>query len=175
MRSKNLGFWIVAYLFLTAGLSIPSNARAGVDVNIGINLAPPAYVINEPPPVVVVPGSYVYFVPGIQMDILFYRGHWYRPYEGRWYRGGGYNGPWHHISPRGVPAAILQLPPDYRRAGHSYRSIPYGQMERNWRTWERERHWDRHEARRNREKGREYNEYGGRERGYHGRGRDSDY
>ncbi len=175
MRSKKLGFWIAAYFFLTAGLLISSNARAGAGVNIRINLAPPAYVINEPPPVVVVPGSYVYFVPGIQMDILFYHGSWYRPYEGRWYRGGGYNGPWHHISTRGVPSAILHLPPDYRRTRRAYGSIPYGQMEKNWRTWERERRWDKRETRRNMEKGAEYGEYGGGEHGHHGRGRDRDY
>jgi hypothetical protein len=160
MRTKNLAFCVAAGLVLAAGMWVPSNARAGVNVNIGINLAPPAYVIHEPPPVVVIPGSYVYFVPGIQLDILFYRGDWYRPYEGRWYRGRSYNGPWQHISAPRVPSAILHLPPDYRRARHAYRSIPYGQMERNWRTWERERYWDRREMRHDREKGREDNEYG---------------
>lgn len=168
MRSGNPVFW-AAGLFLAAALLIPLNARAGINVNIGINLSPPAYVIHEPPPVDVIPGSYVYFVPGIGVDILFYHGYWYRPYEGRWYRGRGYNGPWYHVAAHRVPSVVLHLPPDYRHARHAYRSIPYERMRRNWRRWEKERYWDRREAGRNGGHGGDDNGYGRGEHGGHHR------
>ncbi|MEJ2695910.1 MAG: hypothetical protein P8013_04610 [Candidatus Sulfobium sp.] len=167
MISKHFVPRIVGILLLAAGMAVPLDAYAGVNVNIGINLAPPAFIIHEPPPVAVIPGSYVYFVPGIRVDILFYRGYWYRPYRGRWYRGSGYNGPWHHIEIRRIPQAIRHLPPDYRHSRHTSRSIPYSRMKKNWRKWEREGYWDRREVRR----GGERRRYDDRDRGrnYDGR------
>jgi hypothetical protein len=171
MRSKNVLFW-VAGLLLTVALTMPLNAQAGINVDIGINLAPPAYVIHKPPPVAVIPGSYVYFVPGVRLDILFYHGYWYRPYEGRWYRGRSYNGPWHQVVTRRIPSAVLHIPPDYRRSRHSYRSVPYGRMEKNWRKWERDRYWDRSNMKHVRERRVEDRRDNQREHGRHGnRGR----
>jgi len=108
---------------------------------------PPAYVIQTPPQVVLIPGTYVYFVPNIGMDILFYHGYWYRPHAGRWYRASAYNGPWVYIVPRMVPAAIIGLPPDYRRIPPGYVPIPYVELRVNWRRWERDRYWDHHRGR----------------------------
>ncbi len=115
---------------------------AGVDVNVGIYAPPPAYVAPAPPPVVVIPGSYVYLVPGISVDILFYHGYWWRPYQGHWYRSGSYNGPWGYY--RNVPHAIVALPPDYRRVSSGGQRIPYVQLRENWNKWEKEKHWDSH-------------------------------
>lgn len=149
MRSKSIGFLAATGLLLAFLFLMPLRAQAGVHVNIGINVAPPpAYVIHKPPMVAVVPGTYVYFIPGIRVDILFYHGYWYRPYRGRWYSARYYNGPWHHVVTRRVPYAVLHLPPHYRHERHAYRYIPYARMERNWAAWERERYWDRHEERR---------------------------
>ena len=39
--------------------------------------------------------------------------------------------------------SLLRLPPDYR-AMTGYRRIPYRDLSRNWRTWERDRYWERH-------------------------------
>lgn len=175
MRSKNLVLCVITGIFLAAGLTMASDSEAGVNVNIGINLAPPAYVIHEPPPVAVIPGSYVYFVPGIQLDILFYHGYWYRPYEGHWYKGKSYNGPWNHVSARKIPSVILHLPPDYRHARHAHGSIPYAQMKKSWRKWEKERHWDSRQMRHDREMRRVDSRNHGSKHGSqdnHGRGRD---
>jgi len=150
MRSKIvLAAVAVASLFAFT-LFHPIEARAGVHVNVGINL--PALVFPAPPPVVVVPETYVYYAPDVNVDVLFYHGYWYRPYEGRWFRSGNYNGPWVHIVRDRVPGAVLHLPPDYRRARSAYKPVPYGQLRRNWRTWERERHWERAERRHERER-----------------------
>jgi hypothetical protein len=132
---------IGAVFLILTGLSAQSDAR--VDVNIGINI--PAYSFAEPPPLVVIPGTYAYFVPGIELDILFYHGYWYRPYEGRWYRSRVYNGPWAFITPARVPRILIDLPPGYRNVPPGYRHIPYREYNRNWRRWERQRYWDRDE------------------------------
>ncbi len=131
---------IISFCFSTPG-------TADVDVNIGINLPLPALVFPAPPPVVVIPGSYVYFVPGIDEDILFYHGYWYRPYRGQWYRAASYRGRWDYLSPHLVPAALIALPHDYRHIPPGYRKIPHREVTRKWRQWEREKHWDRDEGR----------------------------
>jgi hypothetical protein len=47
----------------------PSNAQVSVDIHIG---PPPQYAIPSPPQVIAIPGTYVYLVPSIAVDILFY-------------------------------------------------------------------------------------------------------
>lgn len=174
MRLRNSAFFTAA-LITAAVLFTPLNARAGININIGVNLAPapPVYVIHEPPSVIVIPGTYVYFVPGIGVDILFYHGYWYRPYREHWYRSRGYNGPWHHVYSRKVPYTLRHLPRDYRHAARIYRPVPFRQMTRNWRKWEKERYWDsrriRHDRKwrrdKRRENRREHHRYEDRDRG----------
>ena len=143
--------------FLGAMLLVPpgfvGNSSAGVNVNIGIGLpvapavvypAPPPVVVEAPPEMEVIPGTYVYYAPGVNVDLFFYHGFWWRPYEGRWYRSRGYRGPWAFIPVRRVPRPVFALPPGWReRPG--YERVPYGEFRGNWRRWERERHWDRDE------------------------------
>ncbi|MDA8084778.1 MAG: hypothetical protein M0024_14070 [Nitrospiraceae bacterium] len=136
----------LAVLLALTGLPARSDAGISVGVNIGI----PAYEFQEPPPLVVIPGTYAYFVPGIDLDILFYNGYWYRPYEGRWFRSRAYNGPWNHIGPRYVPRPLIGLPHDYRNLYGDRKHIPYGEFHRNWRAWERNKYWERDEGWRDR-------------------------
>ncbi len=136
MRSK-LVFIGVIFLVL---LGFSSRGAAGVSINIGVS--PPPLVIYGPPEVVVIPGTYVYFCPGVEADIFFYGGYWYRPYEGRWYKATVYDGPWAYIVTADVPYVLFHLPPDFRVIS-GYRRIPYAELHRNWRAWEREKYWDR--------------------------------
>ncbi len=143
MKTKRLGFMIALAVFLViAGFATTGEAR--VSVGIGINI--PGYTFAAPPPVVVIPGSYVYFAPEADVDILFYHGYWYRPYEGRWFRARGYNGPWGYVEPSVVPRAVIGVPPDFRHVYGDRPRIGYGDFHRNWRGWERNRHWDRDEG-----------------------------
>jgi hypothetical protein len=107
---------------------------------------PPVFVIDAEPSLIVISDTYAYFVAGIEVDILFRSGHWYRPHNGRWYRGGHYNGPWVHVERGDVPGVFRNLPPGYRKVPRGRRRIPYGQLNRNWRGWERDRHWDKPRA-----------------------------
>ncbi len=163
MKAKKLSLVAAGALFLSPAFLFPGKAGAGVHVNVGINLAPPPLVIAAPPAVVPIPGTYAYYAPDVQAEILFYGGYWYRPYEGRWFRARSYNGPWGVVVTERVPTVLLHLPPDYRHGRAMYGPIPYGQLKKNWKTWERERHWDRHAERH------DHGERHGEGRGNHGR------
>jgi hypothetical protein len=127
------------FSFLTLFLPVSGIARPPV--------APPPplplLTIPAPPFVVVIPGTYVYFVPDIALDLFFYHGHWYRPFADRWYRGTHYNGPWVVIPRHRVPPALLDLPRDYRRLPPGYHRIPHDRLMKHWRAWEHERHRER--------------------------------
>ena len=116
---------------------------AEVNVNIGIGMPLPSLVIPAPPPVILIPSTYVYFVPDVGMDIFFYRGHWYRPHHGAYYRATSYNGPWVSIAHSAVPRSILYVPSDYRRVPPGHQRIHHGDLMKNWDTWEKEKHWDK--------------------------------
>jgi hypothetical protein len=132
-------------------VEVPCDSNEGAtgeqgDVNIS---PPPQYVFAAPPPVVVIPGTYVYLVPDIGLDILFYHGYWYCPYRGHWFWARSCNGPWAYLAPARVPRVLIDLPAGYRRLPPRYHRIPYGQFERNWERWERDRYWHRDKEWRN--------------------------
>ncbi|MDQ7787389.1 MAG: hypothetical protein RDU01_07255 [Thermodesulfovibrionales bacterium] len=129
-----------ALLFVVTGAATQSQAE--VNVNIGVNL--PAYTFAAPPHVVVIPGTYVYMVPDIDVDVLFFQGYWWRPYEGRWYRSRNYKGSWRYAAPSNIPRGLRELPQDYRhRLSPGYGRIAHRDVQRNWKKWEKEKYWDR--------------------------------
>ena len=157
---------VLMAVMLLVLLAFSNTSIAGVSVNIGVNLPP--LVISAPPVVAVIPGTDVYFCPDVAMDVFFYDGYWYRSYEGNWYRAVDYNGPWGYIAVASVPAVFFHLPTDYRVG--RFQRIPYADLHRNWRAWQRDRYWEHHawgrnDLRRGREIGRhEVGQYRG-ERG----------
>jgi hypothetical protein len=138
LTMKKAIFIAAAFLLLAPGLSVQSEA-ARVDINIAL----PPVVFSSPPPLVVIPGTYAYFAPGVDADVLFYQGYWYRPHEGRWFRARGYNGPWASVAIERVPPVLLELPPDYRHVWRERPHIPYGDFNRNWKRWEKDRYWEK--------------------------------
>jgi len=136
MKVKNVVL-VIAVLLLVMG---HQPAQAGV--NVGVSVGLPVFALPAPPQLVVIPGTYAYYVADADVDIIFYQGRWYRPWGGRWYWARGYNGPWVIAGPRFVPALLFRLPRDFRR-GSIYERIPYYDLNRNWRSWERERRWER--------------------------------
>ncbi len=121
-------------------LASSSTGIAGVSINIGVSLPP--LVISAPPVVAVIPGTDAYFCPDVAADVFFYDGYWYRSYEGNWYSAVSYNGPWVYLAVTSVPTVFFQLPTDYRAVG--YQRIPYADLHRNWRAWQRDRYWEHH-------------------------------
>ena len=126
-----------------------SPVKSNAEVNISVAVPLPPLVIPAPPALVVIPGSYVYYPPDVREDIFFYRGFWYRPYRGHWFRAVEYSGPWRGIAIERIPRAVMGVRPGFRRGPIVYERVPYGDVRRNWRAWEHERHWDRdrHERR----------------------------
>ncbi len=99
----------------------------GVDFGVNVNIGPPPIVVAEPPAMVMVPSTQVYFVPEAQFDVFFYNGYWWSPRGDRWYRSRAYNGPWRYMDRRYVPRPVFGVPHDYRRIYARERHIPYGE------------------------------------------------
>jgi len=135
-------------IFLALVLVSPIPAMA--KVNIGINISLPPIVFAGPPEVVVIPETDVYAVPDVSVDIFFYHGWWWRPWEGRWYRSRNYDSGWVYY--QRAPSFYGRIPRgwrndyrDHRWQGHpwNYQRIPNQQLQRNWSNWEKSRHWEK--------------------------------
>lgn len=141
MRLRFMLLLAVVVLLLST-FPFPSVGIAG-EVGAGVYTAPPAYAFSAPPVVVPVPGTCcAYYDPDVTVEIFFYHGFWWRPWESRWYRARYYDGPWFYIAR--PPRLLMALPPNYRGIQPGHRRILYPDLSRNWRMWERERYWDRH-------------------------------
>jgi hypothetical protein len=145
------------------------------EVSVNINLGPPPIVVAEPPAVVLVPESRVYFVPDPHIDVFFYDGYWWSPRGERWYRARAYNGPWVVMERSRVPRSVIYMPRDYRARYERERHVPYGQWKKEHGRWDRENRKAHKRWEKEREK--EWKEREKRERherrGDHGRRDDS--
>jgi len=145
MKKLLLGTILLALLLV---VSIPAMAK--VNVSIGISL-PPLIVFEAPPAVVVLPDTnYVYVVPDIEVDLFFWNGWWWRPWEGRWYRSRYYNRDWSYYN--NVPSFYFDVDPEWRGHyrdhnwyGHrwDYEKIPHRQLQKKWKSWKNNRYWER--------------------------------
>ena len=124
------------------------DTRTGTDVTINISL-PPAIHFSEPPQLIVLPETYVYVVPSVDVEIFFYDGWWWRPWQGGWYRSRNYDSGWGHY--RSVPSFYAEIPSGWRNEyrdrrwrGHQWNAqrISYHQVQQNWNGWEKNRHWE---------------------------------
>jgi hypothetical protein len=125
---------------LVAAMVVPVHAQ--VQVDLGIQLP-------GPPPLVVIPGSPVYYAPRTPANVFFF-GHRYWVFANNgWYVGPNWNGPWAIVEPTYVPSPILNVPVRYypappppwrgwRRDGPPRWDSYYG---REWREEAHERHW----------------------------------
>ena len=147
MRKLLFGTILLAFV-----VAQPIPTIAGVDVHVGIPLPPPI-VFPSPPELIVIPETYVYVAPDVREDIFFYNGWWWRPWGGRWYRSRYYNSGWVYFG--GVPSFYGRVPSgwrnyyrDHRWRGYqwNYHRIPYHQLERNWSSWEKSRHWEKQQT-----------------------------
>jgi hypothetical protein len=133
--------------FLVAFL-VPLSARAQIGVSVNVDVPPPI-VFSAPPEVVALPDTNVYVVPDVEADIYFNGGWWWRPWQGRWYRSRYYDRGWGFYR-SGPPPFYRRVSPgwrnDYREhrwqgREWNYQRVPHGEMQRNWRGWEKDRHW----------------------------------
>lgn len=136
--------WLFLAVFFCLCGTFPIQSPAEVNVNIGVFAPPPRLAMASPPVMAVIPETtYVYFAPGVSVELFFFGGYWYRPHEGHWFRARSYRGPWNYIERNAVPPVFATLPRDYRNVPPGRQKIPYGQLKKNWQRWEKERHWDK--------------------------------
>lgn len=139
-------------LLLALALVLPSPTMARLNVGISISLPPPIE-FRQPPELIVLPETYVYVVPDAEVDIFFYDGWWWRPWEGRWYRSRDYSSGWVYFE--SVPSFYVEIPTgwrnDYREQrwrGHQWnvQRIPQQQVQQNWSNWQKNRYWEQHQT-----------------------------
>jgi len=143
---------LLGKLFLAFLLVSPAQTMARGEAGISVSL-PPLIVFAAPPVVVVIPETYVYAVPDLDVEIFFYNGWWWRPWEGHWYRSRHYDSGWAHY--QRVPSFYAGIPSgwrnDYRAhrwGGHqwNYQRIPHQQLQRSWSSWQKNRHWEKQQT-----------------------------
>jgi len=129
--------------------ALPIPAHAGLDIQVGISL-PPLILFSSPPVTVVLPGTDVYAMPGVEVDIFFNEGWWWRPWNGHWYRSRSYDRDWAYHPD--APAFYRDVPRGWRknyrnRQWHGkpwrYHHIPQQQVERKWQGWKKDRYWEK--------------------------------
>jgi len=140
---------ILLALVLVFPIATMAMTRDGGNVRNDRN-SPPRIAFAAAPEVVVIPGTYVYGVPDVDVDIFFYQGWWWRPWEGRWYRSQNYNSGWSHYS--GTPSFHRSVPSGWRNDYRNRRwkgqqwdhqRIPYQKVQRNHSGWEKNKHWEK--------------------------------
>ena len=139
----------IKILLLTLVVFAPASAMAGISVHLNLPLPPPI-IFPAPPQLVVIPGTNVYAAPDVQDEIFFSAGWWWRSWQGHWYRSHYYDRGWAPYG--GVPSFQKSIPPGWRdnyrahqwegQPWHQER-IPHNDLQRNWRGWERDKHWER--------------------------------
>jgi hypothetical protein len=142
MKKFGVMLAIVMALFI-----VPCLAQAQIDIRIGIPLPPPI-VFSAPPLMVVLPETEVYVAPDYDQDLYFYQGFWWRPWGGRWYRSLNYDSGWEFY--HGVPGWYGGVYPRWRDNYRNhmwggqrwdYRSVPYGDVRTNWKSWQSSGYW----------------------------------
>lgn len=140
-------------LLLVLAMAAPLTTMAQVDIHINIGLPPPV-AFAEPPVVIPLPDTYyVYAVPDTDIDLFFWNGWWWRPWQGRWYRSRYYDRGWVHYNR--VPSFYYDVDPRWRAhyrdrtwSGHlwHYERIDQQRLQRNWQTWHNNRYWEKKQA-----------------------------
>jgi hypothetical protein len=120
-RGITASVMIVGALIVCGFVAPASAADVRIGVNIGappVVVAPPApVVVTRPAPVVVAPPSPVVIASGA--PVYYYGASYYTFYNGAWFAGPAYGGPWAYVPVARVPRAIIAVP-------HAYYRIPPG-------------------------------------------------
>jgi WXXGXW repeat (2 copies) len=106
-----------------AAMPVITTPATASDVKINIGLGVPPMLLTAPPPLVVVPGTPVYYAPDVQGNLFVYKGRYYTVANGVWSRAPAYNGPWAVIQIGQVPPPVLSVPVEYYK-------IPPGQLKK---------------------------------------------
>ncbi len=103
------------FIALSTLVLMVASARAEASVNVGIGLPGVSIGINVPeyPNLVPIPGSPVYYAPGVTSNYFFYDGLYWAYVENNWYASTWYNGPWSLETSEEIPLFLLRVPVRY--------------------------------------------------------------
>lgn len=90
--------------------------HGGIPPGQAKKMMPPAVVVVDDPRFVVVPGTNVRVVLGVDADIFVVDGSYYYFYDGGWYKGRHYRGPWREIRDRDLPPGLRGKSPKKLKA-----------------------------------------------------------
>lgn len=141
--------WLpLALLFFVPGCYVdPGTSYSGYSTGV---YAPPPIAYQGYPTLVVIPDTYAYAAADIAVDLFFWNGYWWRPWENRWYRSRYHNRAWHYYS--GTPGFYYDVDPRWREYYRSrnwqgnrwtYERLPSHKVQRNWKKWQNDRHWEK--------------------------------
>src|SRR5690348_16955544 len=126
----------IPLLTMIMSLALLGSASADgvrIGVNIGVPAPPPVIVappvpvvvgppvVVAPPHLVVVPGSPVFYAPGVEMNFFAYGGRYYSFHQGSWFVAPRPGAPWVAVAPSRVPQPVLAVPVAYYKIppGHA--------------------------------------------------------
>lgn len=114
---KILGTVVVMAALSTGLLALPASA----DLTINIGAPPPPIVIAAPPKVVVVPGTPVYYAPGVNHNLFVYGGSYYALHNGQWFHAKRPGAAWVFVPIEKVPKPVIGIPVGYYKIppGHA--------------------------------------------------------
>ncbi len=120
---------VLASILVAAGAgllgALPAQAQnISVGINIGSPPPPPPIVVAAPPQLIAVPGTPVYYAPGLSMNFFFHKGQYYTFHDSSWFVATAYNGPWRFVAVEHVPQPILAVPVKYYK-------VPPGQLKKD--------------------------------------------
>lgn len=142
---------IFGTMFFSLVMTAPASVMARVNIGVGVSM--PVISFSSPPNVIAIPYTDVYAVPGIDVDLFFWNGWWWRSWQGNWYRSHYYDRGWNYY--HNVPSFYSKVDPSWRRYyrernWHGYRwnyeRIPHRQLKQNWGNWGKSRHWEKQGA-----------------------------
>src|SRR3989337_2999709 len=103
---------VVASILVAAAAGLLGAIAAQAEsINIGINIGsppPPPIVVAAPPQLVVVPGTPVYYAPGLNVNFFFHGGRYYTFHNNSWFVAAAHNGPWTFVAVAAVSQPILR-------------------------------------------------------------------
>ncbi len=143
---KNISIFAVVILALVSSgclITATANApRTAVRAH-----EPSAFMVADDSDLLVVPGTYVYWLNG-QDNVFFYGGVWWRQWEGNWYRADASSGHWGRVEMGSVPRPVTHLPSNWRMKNNEAPHVNWRSARTQWRAWEKDRYWEKHRWRR---------------------------